>query len=105
MAAPLQGITVIEWSMYATGPLAGVMLADLGATVIKIEDRSQGGDRTRNMRVVSGGLDCQMPGERNAWFEVMNWSKRAVALNLKHPQGREVALQLLERADVFVLNF
>ena len=105
MHAPLEGIKVVEWSMYATGPLAGVMLGDLGADVIKIEDGTTGGDRTRGMRYVAGGMDCQMPGGRNAWFEVMNWNKRSVTLDLKQPRGREIALQLLERADVFILNF
>lgn len=105
MQAPLEGIKVVEWSMYATGPLAGVMLSDLGADVIKIEDGTTGGDRTRGMRFVGGGMDCLMPGDRNAWFEVMNWNKRSVTLNLKHPEGREVALRLLDAADVFILNF
>ena len=104
MNAPLEGIKVVEWSMYATGPLCGVMLGDLGADVIRIEDPQRGGDPTRNMRYVAGITDCQMPGDRNAFFEVMNWSKRSVSLNLKHPQGHEVALQLLDRADVFILN-
>lgn len=104
MNLPLQGIKVIEWSMYATGPLCGVMLADLGADVIRIEDPVRGGDPTRNMRYVAGIVDCQMPGNRNAFFEVMNWSKRSVTLNLKHPQGRALALRLLDQADVFILN-
>lgn len=104
MNLPLQGIKVIEWSMYATGPLCGVMLADLGADVIRIEDPARGGDPTRNMRYVAGIADCQMPGNRNAFFEVMNWSKRSVTFNLKHPQGRALALRLLDQADVFILN-
>ena len=104
MNLPLQGIKVVEWSMYATGPLCGVMLADLGADVIRIEDPARGGDPTRNMRYVAGIADGQMPGNRNAFFEVMNWSKRSVTLNLKHPQGRALALRLLDQADVFILN-
>ena len=104
MEAPLDGIRVVEWSMYATGPMCGVMLRDLGAEVIRIEDPSRGGDPTRNMRYVAGITDCQMPGDRNAFFEVMNWGKRSVTFNLKHPQGRELAVRLIEKADVFTLN-
>src|SRR3990172_6663389 len=98
MKAPLEGIKVVEWSVWMTGPLAGVMLSDLGADVIKIEDGARGGDPPRRMRYVAGIVDCQMPGDRNAYFEVMNWSKRSVTLNLKHPDGKEIALQLLDRA-------
>ena len=104
MEAPLDGIRVVEWSMYATGPMCGVMLRDLGADVIRIEDPGRGGDPTRNMRYVAGITDCQMPGDRNAFFEVMNWGKRSVTFNLKHPQGRELALRLIDKADVFTLN-
>lgn len=102
--APLDGIKVVEWSMYATGPMAGVILSDLGADVIKIEDGARGGDPPRGMRFVAGVADCQMPGGRNAYFEIMNWNKRSITLNLKHPQGREIALQLIDKADVFLLN-
>ena len=91
--------------MYATGPLAGVMLSDLGADVIKIEDAAAGGDLTRSMRIINSVIDCEIAPNRNAWFEIMNWNKRSVTLNLKHPQGREIALQLIEKADVFLLNF
>lgn len=104
MKAPLEGIKVVEWSMYATGPMAGVVLGDLGADVIKIEDASVGGDPPRGMRFVAGVADCAMPGDRNAYFEVMNWNKRSITLNLKHPKGREIAFQLLDKADVFLCN-
>lgn len=106
MAKPLlDGVKVVEWSIYVMGPLAGVMLRDLGAEVIKIEDPSTGGETLRGLRYTNGTFDAQMPGGRNASFEISNWGKRSVGLNLKSPEGLELAMQLIEKADVFLTNF
>jgi|DewCreStandDraft_1066081.scaffolds.fasta_scaffold00059_163 crotonobetainyl-CoA:carnitine CoA-transferase CaiB-like acyl-CoA transferase len=102
--APLEGIKVVEWTVYAQGPLSGVMLGELGADVIKIEDFAGGGDPARGMLNVVGVVDARMPGDRSAFFEIMNFNKRSLCLNLRHPQGRELARQLIDRADVFVVN-
>ncbi len=101
----LDGVKVVEWSMYIMGPLAGVMLSDLGADVIKIEEPRTGGDVLRGLRFTNGTVDAQMPGGRNASFEIANWNKRSVGLNLKAEEGRELAFQLIEKADVFLTNF
>lgn len=104
MKALLDGVRVIEWSAFAFGPLAGLMLADLGAEVIKIED-PRGGDPARNARWMIGSVDCFLPGDRNALFETFNRNKRSITLNLKTDAGKQVLFRLLEDTDVFVHNF
>jgi crotonobetainyl-CoA:carnitine CoA-transferase CaiB-like acyl-CoA transferase len=79
------------------GPVCGLMLADMGAEVIKVE-KLPGGDDTRRMVPPAVG------GE-SAAFMMMNRNKRGIALDLKAPQGREVAERLLERADVVIENY
>ena len=101
----LEGIKVVEWSVYVMGPLAGVMLSDLGADVIKIEDPKSGGEILRGLRFTNGTVDAAMPGGRNAAFEAMNWNKRSIGLDLKTPEGRELAYQLVETADIFLTNY
>ena len=101
----LEGIRVVEWSVYVMGPLAGVMLSDLGADVIKIEDPKSGGEILRGLRFTSGTVDAAMPGGRNAAFEAMNWNKRSIGLDLKTSEGRELAYQLVEQADIFLTNY
>ena len=93
---PLAGITVIDVSHLAAGPWCTMVLADLGADVIKIE-RPGVGDMSRQ----AGGVYA---GEESAVFLSFNRNKRSVALDLKEPLGREVLHRLVERADVFVEN-
>jgi crotonobetainyl-CoA:carnitine CoA-transferase CaiB-like acyl-CoA transferase len=77
------------------------MLADLGADVIKLEERV-GGDPGRGVLRASG---IDMSALPNFYFEANNRGKRSVALDLKKPEGREIAIALADRADVFVQNF
>ncbi|WP_223734376.1 CaiB/BaiF CoA transferase family protein [Streptomyces purpurogeneiscleroticus] len=93
---PLEGITVIDISHLAAGPWCTMVLADLGANVIKIE-RPGVGDMSRN----AGGTYA---GDHSAVFLSFNRNKRSVALDLKDPRGRETLYQLLSGADVFVEN-
>ena len=90
----LKGIRVVELTAVITGPLAGQMLADLGADVIKIE-HPDGGDMFRNWR---GGL-------YSSQFLAYNRNKRSLSLNLRSGEGREVMLRLVETADVVLENF
>ncbi len=90
----LQGITVIELGSYLTGPYAAMLLADLGAEVIKIEEKSSG-DPFRGWG--KGGY--------NSTFCSVNRNKKSVALNLKAREGREILLNLAKRADVLIENF
>ena len=94
MQGALQGITVLELASYLTGPYAGMLLADLGAEVIKVEERSSG-DPFR-------GWDKE---GYSSTFCSVNRNKKSVTLNLKVEEGREILLKLAEQADVFIENF
>jgi crotonobetainyl-CoA:carnitine CoA-transferase CaiB-like acyl-CoA transferase len=99
---PLEGIRVLDWTIWQQGPVATMMLADLGADVIKIESR-EGGDPGRGMES-SGGVDLNSRLE-NAYFEGNNRNKRSIALDLKHPEGRDIVRALAKASDVFAHNF
>lgn len=99
MPAPLTGITVIEAANYVAAPSAGALMADLGATVIKIEP--PGGEVMRG--VVPTGGPGNMPF--NFLFELENRGKKSVTIALDAPGGPELLLRLLETADVFLTNF
>src|ERR1051326_360367 len=99
MAAPgpLAGVRVIELAHIMAGPVCGLMLADMGADVIKVE-RIPDGDDTRRMVPPS-------MGDQSAAFLMMNRNKRGIALDLKHPDGAAVLRRLLARADVVIENY
>jgi len=91
-AAPLRGIKVIEFTHMVMGPTAGVILGDLGADVIKVEPLK--GDNTR-----------RLTGSGAGYFPMYNRNKRSIALDLKNKKGREIALQLIQSADIVLENF
>ena len=93
----LDGLTVIDLTRVLSGPYCTMMLADMGARVIKVEQPGRGDD-TR-----AWGPPFQN-GE-SAYFLSINRNKESVTLNLKHPEGRRVLDALIERADVLVENF
>ena len=95
--APLAGVRVIDFSRVLAGPLATMILADLGADVIKVE-RPGTGDDTR-------GWGPPFVGEDAAYFLSLNRNKRSVALDLQSPGGAEAARALSRTADVVVENF
>jgi crotonobetainyl-CoA:carnitine CoA-transferase CaiB-like acyl-CoA transferase len=94
---PLAGVKVIELSHIMAGPTCGLMLADMGATVIKVE-KIPGGDDTR--RTVPPTV-----GAQSAAFMMMNRNKRGIALDLKSEGGKEVLRRLLADADVVTENY
>jgi crotonobetainyl-CoA:carnitine CoA-transferase CaiB-like acyl-CoA transferase len=96
-APPLDGLRVLDLSRVLAGPYCTMMLADLGADVIKVE-QPEVGDETR------GWGPPFVEGEA-AYYLAMNRSKRSVTLDLKSEDGRETALRLAERSDVVVHNF
>ena len=99
---PLDGIKVLDWTMWQFGPVSTMMLGDLGADVIKVE--SLDGDHGRQFRRVAGA-SSQLPGGLNAYFESLNRQKRSIALDLKNPKGVEILHRLVAQSDVFVQNF
>jgi crotonobetainyl-CoA:carnitine CoA-transferase CaiB-like acyl-CoA transferase len=94
---PLKGIKVIELAQIMAGPTCGMLLADMGAEVIKVE-KLPGGDDTRSYTEPSVG------GE-SAAFMILNRNKRGMAVNLKAPGGLEVVKRLLADADVVTENY
>ena len=96
-AGPLVGMKVLEASHVMAGPTCGLMLADLGADVVKVE-RLPGGDDTRR------AVPPEIRGE-SAAFMMMNRNKRGIGLNLKSEKGREVFLRLAGNNDVVIENF
>jgi len=98
---PLDGIRVIDWTIWQQGPVASLMLGDLGADVIKIEERV-GGDPGRGV-LKAQGLDLR--DRPNFYFEANNRNKRSLTVDLKKPAGVAIVQRLAERADVFVQNF
>lgn len=95
----LEELIVLDFSRDIAGPLVGQMLGDLGANVIKIE-RPGYGDESREWGPPLAGDD-----HYSAYFVAFNRNKRSLSLDLGHPMGREIALDLLRRADVLVENF
>lgn len=94
---PLKGMRVLDLSHVMAGPVCGLMLADMGADVIKVE-KLEGGDDTRRM------LPPDINGEPAA-FMMMNRNKRGIALDLKHPRGKEVLMRLVALADALIENY
>lgn len=101
MPQPLEGLLVLDWTIWQQGPVCSSMLGDMGADVIKIEQRGTG-DPGRWL-VGAGGRDTS--DQPNWYFEANNRNKRSIALDLKKPEGLEVVHALAKKADVFVQNF
>lgn len=93
---PLDGIKVIDLSRILAGPYCTMILADLGAEVIKIEEPTHG-DEARGIGPFLGGV--------SAYFLSINRGKKSVAVNLKDPRGRDLVKALIARADILVENF
>lgn len=92
-ALPLDGIRVLEFTHAVMGPTCGLLLADMGAEVIKIEP-APGGDHTRRLR-----------GFGTGYFTFFNRNKKSLAVNAKSDEGREIICRLAGAADVLVENF
>ncbi len=93
---PYSGVRVVEFTHMVMGPTCGMLLADLGAEVIKVEHIGQGrqGDSTRELK-----------GSGAGFFPMFNRNKKSIALNLQSPEGLEAALKLIGTADVVSENF
>jgi len=89
---PLAGVKVVEFTHMVMGPAAGLMLADLGADIIRIEPAK--GDNTR-----------RLPGSGAGYFPMYNRNKRSLCVDLKSDAGKELVLKLVDEADVVIENF
>lgn len=94
---PLAGMRVLDLSHVMAGPVCGLMLADMGADVVKVE-KIENGDDTRRM------VPPAINGE-SAAFMMMNRNKRGIAIDLKSAQGRGILERLVARADVLIENY
>ena len=89
---PFAGLRVVEFTHMVMGPTCGMLLADLGAEVIKVEPIA--GDSTR-----------KLAGSGAGFFPMFNRNKKSIAVDVKDPRGREIVLKLIADADVFSENF
>ena len=95
----LEGIRVVDLTVWFQGPVAAQYLADFGAEVIHVE-RPKGGDQGRGVRSIKA-----LPvGDWNQYFLVINRNKKSMAVDLKKPGGRDLLYRLVEKSDVFLSN-
>jgi formyl-CoA transferase/CoA:oxalate CoA-transferase len=97
MQLPLEEVKVLDLSHALAGPYCSTMLADYGAQVIKIEPPGSGD--------IARGWGTPMPGGDTSYFVSVQRNKQGMALDLKHPQGRETFLRMVERCDIVLENF
>ncbi|HVW41977.1 MAG TPA: CoA transferase [Amycolatopsis sp.] len=101
MAKVMEGVKVVEVSLYGFVPAAGAVLADWGAEVIKIEHPLQG-DPMRG--VIASGMGPEQTGFTFMW-DIVNRGKRSVGIDLATPEGLELLMELVDGADVFLTSF
>ncbi len=97
----LKGLTVIEFANVLAGPAVGMFFAELGAKVIKVENKTTGGDLTRHWK---------LPGENplspvSSYYAAVNFGKEILMLDLNDPSGRKKAGELIQGADMVITNF
>ena len=92
----LKGLRVVEMGQLIAGPFAAKTLGDFGADIIKIEPPGAG-DPLRNWRMLQDGT--------SVWWQVQSRNKRSIALDLRNPEGQDIARQLIAQADVLIENF
>ena len=97
MQLPLEGIRVLDLSHALAGPFCSTMLADYGAEVIKIEPPGIGD--------IARAWGTPLPGGETDYFASLHRNKKGMVLDLKHPQGKETFLRLVERSDVVLENY
>lgn len=96
MSAKLEGVRVLDISRVLSGPYCSMALADLGAEVIKVEPPE--GDETRTWPPF-------YPCGESGYYQALNRNKKGIVLNMKHPQGKDVLLELAKKSDVMIENF
>ncbi len=99
MSLPFSGLKVLECATVLAGPAVGAFFAELGAEVIKVEP--PGGDVTRHWKRPEEPKDTTI----SAYFSAINWGKKSVVINLKHPAEREAFYTLVQDADVLIANY
>jgi crotonobetainyl-CoA:carnitine CoA-transferase CaiB-like acyl-CoA transferase len=95
------GLKVVELASVLAGPAVGMFFAELGAEVLKIENKTTGGDITRKWKLPSENPDSPI----SAYFCSVNWGKKHLMADLRQPEERDQVLQLIAEADVVISNF
>jgi crotonobetainyl-CoA:carnitine CoA-transferase CaiB-like acyl-CoA transferase len=102
MAGILEGMRIIEFAAMGAGPLAGIVLSDFGAEILKIEN-PRGGDPSRVM--FQAGERQIPPGNHSVLYEFSNRNKKGITLNLSSEKGLDIAYKLIGGADAFFSNY
>lgn len=97
MQTPLEGVRVLDLSHALAGPHCATMLADFGADVYKLETPHTGD--------IARAWGAPLPGGENSYFVALHRNKRGISIDLKSPEGKELFLQMVEKADVVLENF
>ena len=96
MPGPLQGVRVLDMTWALAGPFCSMILADLGAEVIKVENPDEGDPSRKNFPFIKGV---------SSYFLSVNRGKKSMTVNLRHPRGKEIIQKLAKKSDVLVENF
>src|SRR4026208_573553 len=97
MQRPLEDVKVLDLSHALAGPFCSTMLADFGAEVIKLEPRGAGD--------ISRAWGPPLPGGETSYFVSLHRNKKGIEVDLKHPEGKSLFFQLMERCDVVLENY
>lgn len=100
-ATPLQGLRVLELASVLAGPSVGMFFAELGATVLKVENITTRGDVTRNWKLPKEPADTDISG----YFSCVNWGKQSFAVNLCEAQGLEIIYELARQCDIVLVSY
>ena len=98
---PLFGIKVLELANVLAGPSVGVALAEMGASVIKVENSVTCGDVTRTWKLTTEDPKTDISG----YFSCVNWGKKSIALDLNKPEGLEVVYRLAKVCDIVLASY
>ncbi len=100
MTTPISHLKVIELASVLAGPSVGMFFSELGAKVIKIENKKTGGDVTRTWKLPSEGVN-----EQSAYYSSVNWNKEILFLDLMNPEDFKILTGHLQDADILITNF
>ena len=95
-----ESLKVLELASVLAGPAVGQFFAELGATVIKVENLTTRGDVTRTWKSPGEATD-----DRSAYFTALNWGKKSMLIDLRHDQGREIVRRLAQQCDVVIASY
>lgn len=99
--SPFEKVIVVELASVLAGPSVGMFLAELGATVIKVENHKAGGDVTRSWKLASEDAHTDV----SAYFSSVNWGKKSIGVDLTTDQGRSLIYALVQRAGIVISSF